>query len=149
MRIILFAVLIMAASVVSAQNNLPTPRNIVQTYQKETRSVTGAPGKNYWQNRADYKLDIAYSPATRFLSGTAAITYFNNSPDTLSEIRFHLNMNYYKNTAPRNSSVAAEDLDEGIVIDQVTINDKIPAKNAVTITNTTMRVRTSMLTKGK
>lgn len=47
------------------------------------RSSDGYPGPGYWQNRADYALEARLDTATNVVSGTARITYTNNSPDAL------------------------------------------------------------------
>src|SRR5215211_2793852 len=55
------------------------PRNVRMAYQKGTRSADGSPGKNYWQNTADYKISISIDPTTRVVTGTEEIVYKNNS----------------------------------------------------------------------
>jgi len=54
---------------------LPTP-NVYRT-------GSGAPGHAYWQQRADYKIDVTLDDAAQRISGRETITYTNNSPDTL------------------------------------------------------------------
>jgi len=71
-----------------AQQPLPMPRNLEITFEKGTRSKDGRPGRNYWQNKADYTLNVNFDPITRQLTGSETIEYSNNSPDTLSEIWF-------------------------------------------------------------
>ena len=60
------------------------------------RGANGLPGPDYWQNRADYRLRVALDPATRTISGTATITYTNNSPDTLDVLWLQLDQNLYR-----------------------------------------------------
>jgi len=36
----------------------------------EYRAATGEPGPKYWQNRADYKLDVKLNEATNEIAGT-------------------------------------------------------------------------------
>src|SRR5215218_9693595 len=86
---------------VSFAQQLPVPKNIEVTYQKGTRSADGRPGKNYWQNKADYTLRINFNPETRLVSGLVDINYINNSPDTLRQIWFKLYPNLYKIGTPR------------------------------------------------
>jgi hypothetical protein len=107
----------------NAQKLLPTPRNIQATYNKGTRSITGMPGKNYWQNTANYDLAINFDPMTRLLKGVAAISYINNSPDTLRQIWFKLYTNYYQKGAPRQRKVSPGDLTDGMIIDSLWINN--------------------------
>lgn len=84
----------------TAQTALPVPGNLQATYKKGTRDISGRPGKNYWQNYADYKVDVNFNPSTRLITGTAVINYSNNSPDTLKEILFKLYPNLYKKDLP-------------------------------------------------
>jgi hypothetical protein len=62
---------------------LPVDLNTRIAYSKRTRDLNGLPGKSYWQNKGDYKIDISFDPTTRKVAGTVYIDYFNNSPDTL------------------------------------------------------------------
>ncbi|MDO7614017.1 MAG: M1 family peptidase, partial [Crocinitomicaceae bacterium] len=55
---------------------IPTPN--------EYRNAAGAPGHNYYQQQADYKMNIVIDDATQMLKGDEIITYTNNSPDALS-----------------------------------------------------------------
>ncbi len=47
----------------------------------EYRSASGAPGPKYWQNRADYKINVTLDTAQHTVAGTTIINYKNNSPD--------------------------------------------------------------------
>jgi hypothetical protein len=62
----------------------------------EFRNSGGAPGSKYWQNRADYKLNITLDTAKHRLDGTAIITYTNNSPDALSFLWLQVEQNIYR-----------------------------------------------------
>jgi hypothetical protein len=61
-----------------------------------TRSVSGAPGYAYWQNRADYKLTAKLNEKTNEIIGTDIVTYTNNSPDAMSFVWMHLDQNLFK-----------------------------------------------------
>jgi len=142
-KIYLFLVNVLAmTTIVSAQTQIPTPKNIAATYAKNTRSITGSPGKNYWQNAADYTINIDFNPSSRLLNGTAEIKYFNNSNDTLREIVFKLCPNYYKKGSPRLQIVQDEDTGDGINIENMTINNNsIDAKNRpINATNMTVQI---------
>lgn len=119
-----------------AQQLLPTPRNIRKAYDKGTRSVDGRPGKNYWQNTADYDLDIHFDPATRLLTGTVNISYVNNSPDTLKQVWFKLYPNLYKSGSPRQAKILPEDAGEGISIDSLVINNEPVAVSRLMVDGT-------------
>ncbi|HEY9047114.1 MAG TPA: M1 family metallopeptidase [Ohtaekwangia sp.] len=60
------------------------------------RSATGEPGPAYWQNRADYKIDVSLDDKTEIITGTETITYSNNSPNTLSFLWIQMDQNVYK-----------------------------------------------------
>ena len=60
------------------------------------RSASGAPGPKYWQNRADYKLNVVLDSAKNKISGSALITYTNNSPDPLTFLWLQLDQNIYR-----------------------------------------------------
>ena len=84
------AVFFLLVSVARAQPALPVPRNLQATYAKGTRSASGQPGPNYWQNTADYDLNVSFDPTTRRVAGTVEIKYQNNSPDSLRQLWFKL-----------------------------------------------------------
>ena len=62
----------------------------------EFRSAAGAPGAKYWQNRADYKLNITLDTAKQSVNGTTLITYTNNSPDALTFLWLQVDQNIYR-----------------------------------------------------
>jgi hypothetical protein len=66
---------------------LPTPN--------EYRNAAGAPGHNYYQQKADYKMNITIDDETQKLSGFETITYTNNSPDKLDYLWLQLDQNIY------------------------------------------------------
>ena len=116
---------------------LPTPRNVLATYAKGTRSPSGQPGPQYWQNTADYGIKVNFDPATRLVAGTVAIAYQNNSPDSLRQLWFKLYPNLYQKGAPRDGKFAPDDLSDGVKIAQLTINGQ-PVPYAIDNTNMTV-----------
>ena len=66
---------------------LPTPNAY--------RTASGAPGHEYWQQRADYKIDVTLDENEQMLTGSAAITYYNNSPDALKYIWLQMDQNRF------------------------------------------------------
>jgi hypothetical protein len=60
------------------------------------RSASGAPGPDYWQQRADYSITASLDTATTELKGTAEIRYTNNSPDTLRFVWLQADQNLYR-----------------------------------------------------
>ena len=65
---------------------LPTPN----TY----RTASGSPGKDYWQQRADYKIELILDYAKQEIKATEVITYFNQSPDALDYLWLQLDQNF-------------------------------------------------------
>jgi hypothetical protein len=102
------------------------PLNLKKAYESGTRAMTGEPGKIYWQNSADYKMEVEFDPTTRRLGGHSRITYYNNSPDTLREIVVHTFPNIFKKGSTRDRDIAASDVSEGLSLKMLRIgNEKI------------------------
>lgn len=57
------------------------------------RTASGAPGPAYYQQQADYKIDIELDDKNAKLSGSETITYHNNSPDSLEYLWIQLDQN--------------------------------------------------------
>lgn len=64
---------------------LPTPNDF--------RTAAGAPGAEYWQNRADYTMDIRLDDENQKIYGEETITYHNDSPDQLYYLWLQLDQN--------------------------------------------------------
>ncbi|WP_037315298.1 M1 family metallopeptidase [Salegentibacter sp. Hel_I_6] len=64
------------------------------------RTGAGAPGEAYYQNQADYKMDIVLDDKNTRLDGEAEVTYYNNSPDELEYLWVQLDQNVRKKDAP-------------------------------------------------
>jgi hypothetical protein len=62
----------------------------------EYRAASGAPGVRYWQNHADYKLNVTLDTVKHRISGTTLITYTNNSPDPLGFLWLMVDQNIYR-----------------------------------------------------
>jgi len=57
------------------------------------RTAAGYPGHGYWQNRADYKIDVKLNDNDQSIKGFETITYTNNSPDNLNYLWVQLDQN--------------------------------------------------------
>lgn len=55
-----------------------------------------AKNSNYWQQRADYEMKIELNDSTHQFTGWQRITYWNNSPDTLHTLYYHLYFNAFQ-----------------------------------------------------
>src|ERR1700744_4870450 len=138
---ILFAFLLLGSAACFAQPTLPVPINIQHTYSVGTRSESGVPGKNYWQNRADYTIKVNFDPKSRLLDGTVSIDYTNNSPDTLTQVWFKLYPNLFKKGSVRNMPVRPEDITDGVNIKKLSINQQDQDVSKITIEGTNMIVK--------
>ncbi len=57
------------------------------------RTASGAPGAEYWQQRADYQIKASIDELNNILEGEETITYYNNSPDALKFLWINLEQN--------------------------------------------------------
>ncbi len=87
---IIFAAFTLSAQTKFAQLDieLPTPN--------EYRTAAGAPGHGYYQQKADYKMNITLEDDKQIIRGEEIITYTNNSPDILEYLWLQLDQNIYK-----------------------------------------------------
>jgi hypothetical protein len=118
------------------------------------RSGSGAPGEAYWQNKADYKIDVRLDDQKNEISGNVKILYTNNSPDNLSYVWLQLDENIYKadsrgrlSSPPSNMQVPFVG---GYNIKSVKIDEgeKVEEANFI-ITDTRMQIRLPQDLKGK
>ena len=73
------------------ENLIPTPN--------EYRNAAGAPGHNYYQQQADYKMELVLEDNNQILRGIETITYTNNSPDALSYLWLQLDQNLFSKSS--------------------------------------------------
>ncbi len=66
---------------------LPTP-NVYRT-------ASGAPGNRYWQQQANYKIDVTLDAEKRAIRAQQSIRYTNNSPDRLDYLWLQLDQNRF------------------------------------------------------
>ncbi len=57
------------------------------------RTGSGAPGPNYYQQQADYKMDIVLDDENQKIYGEETITYHNNAPEGLDYLWVQLDQN--------------------------------------------------------
>ena len=77
------------------------------------RTASGAPGHQYYQQKADYVIDIELDDDKQLIKGVETITYKNNSPDKLTYLWIQLDQN-----------MRAKDSDSKL-IDTYKINEKV------------------------
>lgn len=59
-------------------------------------SQIGLGQTGYWQQRVEYSMNINMDVDANQFSGTQTLKYFNNSPDTLNKVFFHLYFNAFQ-----------------------------------------------------
>jgi len=57
------------------------------------RNAAGAPGHEYYQQKADYKINVSLNDSDQTIHGEETITYTNNSPDQLTYLWVQLDQN--------------------------------------------------------
>jgi len=117
-RIVLFLCILSATPVLHAQNlrNNPTSNHGNKFEQLGTilpdantyRAASGAPGHQYWQQQADYKIEAFLDEANLRLNGEERITYHNNSPDVLSYLWLQLDENQHQANGESNNFDGSE-----------------------------------------
>src|SRR5512146_403869 len=104
LRILLLLCVATACSRPRAVAPAPAPQGAVQPDAREaslfsaavkhgTRTTTGVPGPNYWQQTAHYRIQATLDPQAQTLSGTETVMYVNRSPDTLTSLAIDLYQN--------------------------------------------------------
>lgn len=73
---------------------LPTPN----TY----RNAAGEPGPGYWQQSADYVIDVELDDENQHITGHEEITYHNHSPHTLRYIWMQIDANHFAKDSDAN-----------------------------------------------
>jgi hypothetical protein len=96
---------------------LPTPNSY--------RTASGAPGPDYWQQRADYEIDVEIDDNNQLLSGSETIIYYNHSPETLSYLWIQLDQNIH---SPDNPLILAR---------TYALRDSVPARFLASALNLT------------
>ncbi|MGL2963048.1 M1 family metallopeptidase [Flavobacterium sp. RSB2_4_14] len=126
------------------------------------RTASGAPGPEYYQQQADYKMDIELDDKNQKLYGTETITYTNNAKESLDYLWIQLDQNEKarnsnsplvesNKTDPAFSTQAfsrkylEEDFDGGFNIDYVKDSQGKPMQ--YTVNQTMMRLELPKLLK--
>ncbi|MCO6478789.1 MAG: M1 family metallopeptidase [Phaeodactylibacter sp.] len=122
-RLLILPPFLLLALSLPAQPSLYMPREFLQAVENGARTLTGQPGPNYWQNRADYRIDALVKPAERRIDGRATITYTNHSPDTLWALNLKLIQNVHLLQARKASYVDPAFYTQGISLSNVRVDE--------------------------
>ena len=106
LKYLIFTALLLVTGFTYAQDEEPEERKpghtnnnrFKQMYEEFStpnvyRSANGAPGPQYYQQQADYEMDIVLDDQNARISGFETITYTNNSPDVLEYLWVQLDQN--------------------------------------------------------
>lgn len=119
MKIIILSILFF---IQLAAQDLYMPVNILSAYSKKTRSFDGKAGENYWQNKSDYHIKVSIDPKDRMIVGWEKITYYNNSPDNITDIVIRLYPNITTVNAMRDFLFPLNGVTEGVKIQRISVN---------------------------
>ena len=108
-----------------------------------TRSPTGSPGPNYWQQYARYQIAAELDSASHRLSGSETAWYINHSPDSLREVWVQVYNNIFAPAAQRNNDVPVT---APVAFSRVAVQGAVVQPGNLTgpgyvIDNTTMHIR--------
>ena len=102
MRKLFFVVLIIAPVLSNAQGKWDQKFEQLGTMipsANSYRTASGAPGKDYWQQKVDYVIQVELNDENQSISGEEEITYLNNSPDGLDYLWVQLDQNMRGNSS--------------------------------------------------
>ncbi len=123
------AMFFFASDAFSQSWNQMIPREIKDAYQKQTRSVDGLPGPNYWQIHSDYFISATLMADKSELSGHEKVVYHNESPDTLKYIVVRMYQDFYKKGNSRSWKIDKSDITKGINFNKLKVTNGTGNKN--------------------
>jgi hypothetical protein len=94
-----------------SDDELPTPN--------EYRTASGAPGNKYWQNRADYVIDVELDDVNQRIIGKETVTYKNFSPDTLNYLWLQVDQNIFAKDSDNVTTRTAPSFDDQVPVAQL------------------------------
>ncbi len=99
----LLAIFLVAVFAANAQENTNTNKFKQLKQELATpnvyRTASGAPGHEYWQQKANYKIAINLDDAKQQIHGQETITYENKSPDVLNYLWLQMDQNMRAKTS--------------------------------------------------
>ncbi len=122
-----------------------------------TRSASGKPGAEYWQNAANYELTASLDVNSDKISGVAMIDYINNSPDDLEYLWMQLDQNLFEKNSRGNAVIPVsgsrngadgEVFDGGFKITSVKLSTGKELKYLITDTRMQVFLPENMKAKG-
>lgn len=124
LRIVLFSFFLIVSNLFSQSSSLYIPLDVQKTFEKGTRTFDGTVSNKYWINRTNYEINVELFPDSSLLVGNSVITYFNESPDSLTKIVLRLYQNILKPGSVRDWNVPDSYLGKGIEIQSLKVSGK-------------------------
>ncbi|AWW30247.1 M1 family peptidase [Echinicola strongylocentroti] len=148
---ILFLCLFMVQVTVAQQveeNNQSEFGDFIYRKGNMYRSASGKPGPMYWQNRADYNIDVTLDDEAHTITGSVTIHYTNNSPEALDFVWLYLEQNRFTEdsrgtlTTPIQGNRYNGDVDGGYQLSNVSakVGKRGDASNKYLVDDTRMQV---------
>lgn len=136
---------------VHAQNNILDNQAVFGDFMDRTgneyRTASGKPGPKYWQNYANYHIEVQLDTINHSLSGHVSIEYLNNSPEDLEFIWLHLEQNRFSPksrgtlTTPVRGNRYSGNIDGGFQLKDVTARSgRSPDSHHYIVDDTRMQV---------
>jgi hypothetical protein len=129
------------------QNNQSKFDDVMYRRGNTYRSASGVPGQEYWQNKADYAIEVELDEKANVLKGKLTMAYHNNSPQDLDYIWMYVEQNRFTEdsrgtlTTPYSGhNRYAGDTDGGFKISRLSAKVKGDASSKYLITDTRMQV---------
>ena len=95
------------------------PIDMWLTSPNQQRLASGAPGPEYWQQKADYDIAITLDDTDQSIRGNETVKYENRSPHSLSYIWFQLDQNTFKPDAESHTASPAPSLEGRVPFSQL------------------------------
>ena len=101
---------------------LPTPNTF--------RTASGAPGKDYFQNRADYDIKATLDDTQQKITASETVTYHNNSGDVLPYVWLQLDQNLFRpDVIGRTGNTSSIDPERGASLQQLNAGTTLASKD--------------------
>src|SRR5690554_6147024 len=108
------------------------------------RSASGVPGPQYWQNTADYTIEVELDDKTDVIKGKVTLFYTNNSPEKLPFIWMYVEQNLFTEQSKGNLTTQGgrykADTDGGVKISNLSAKVNKSTSSEHYITDTRMKV---------
>lgn len=122
---------------------IDVPWEFKEALKNGTRKADGSPGEAYWQQFADYTIDVSIDPETHILSGRMRAVYYNNSPDVLNNLHLELAQNVHSEGTIR---ARPQEVTGGITLNRVSVNgieftETMSERNSYYVDNTQLVLR--------